>query len=431
MIQEKSENNTATSTPLLRRGWGRLLDGRLFILAWRNIWRNKRRTLITVASIFFGVLLSAYMTSMQEGSYDKMVEIVVKFYSGYMQVHHEDYWENKSINNVFDYDQAMVDQLKANNEVDYVIPRLETFGLASSEELTRGSAIFGIVPEIENQLTGIADKIISGKYLNPNDDGVVIGDGLAKFLKLQLNDTLVIITQGYHGISAAGKFPVGGIIKHVSPELNKSIIYMELKTCQYFLGAENKLTSLVVNVANNDAMKRTLKKLKSEIQSPFSVMSWEEMQPEIVQQIESDRAGGVIMKAILYVVIAFGILGTIMMMIAERSREFGVMISIGMQRTKLATVLFIETLFIGLLGILSGIAVSLPLILIQAKNPIPLTGETAKLMEDFGFEPYMFFSTAPEVFWQQAISIFIISVLIGSYPVVSTLRINAIKALHG
>jgi ABC-type lipoprotein release transport system permease subunit len=400
-------------------------------LAWRNIWRNKRRTLITVASIFFGVLLSAYMTSMQEGSYGKMVEIVVKFYSGYMQVHHEDYWENKSINNAFDYDQALVDQIKKHREIDFVIPRLESFGLASAGELTRGSAIFGIVPNIETQLTGIADKIVSGKYLQPNDDGVVIGDGLAKYLKLALNDTLVIITQGYHGISAAGKFPVRGIIKHVSPELNKSIIYMELKTCQGFLGAENKLTSLVVNVADNDAMKRTLKTLKSEIRSPFSVMSWEEMQPEVVQQIESDRAGGIIMKAILYIVIAFGIFGTIMMMIAERRREFGVMISIGMQKRKLSVVLYIETLFIGLLGIFSGIAVSLPLLLIQAKNPIPLTGDTAKLMEDFGFEPYMFFSTAPEVFWQQAISVFVLTLLIGIYPVIAALRIKEIKALHG
>lgn len=400
-------------------------------LAWRNIWRNKRRTLITVASIFFGVLLSAYMTSMQEGSYDKMVEIVVKFYSGYMQVHNEDYWENKSINNSFDYHQALVDQIKKHPEIDFVIPRLESFGLASAGELTRGSAIFGIVPDIETQLTGIADKIVSGKYLQSTDDGVVIGAGLAKYLKLALSDTLVIITQGYHGVSAAGKFPVRGIIKHVSPELNKSIIYMELKTCQNFLGAENKLTSLVVNVADNDAMKRTLKKLKSEIQSPFSVMSWEEMQPEVVQQIESDRAGGIIMKAILYVVIAFGIFGTIMMMIAERRREFGVMISIGMQKRKLSVILFFETLFIGLLGILSGIAVSLPLILIQAQNPIPLTGETGKLMEDFGFEPYMFFSTAPEVFWQQAISVFVLTMLIGIYPVIASLRIKEIKALHG
>lgn len=400
-------------------------------LAWRNIWRNKRRTLITVASIFFGVLLSAYMTSMQEGSYDKMVEIVVKFYSGYMQVHHEDYWENKSINNSFDYNQELIDQLKKHPEVDFVIPRLESFGLASAGELTRGSAIFGIVPEVETQLTGIANKIVSGQYLRPADDGVVIGEGLARYLKLKLNDTLVVITQGYHGVSAAGKFPVRGIIKHVSPELNKSIIYMELKTCQGFLGAENKLTSLVVNVADNDTMKRTLKKLKSEIQPPFSVMSWEEMQPEVVQQIESDRAGGMIMKAILYIVIAFGIFGTVMMMIAERRREFGVMISIGMQKSKLSVILFIETLFIGMLGILSGVAVSLPLLFIQARNPIPLTGETGKLMEDFGFEPYMFFSTAPEVFWQQAISVFVLTLLVGIYPVIASLRIREIKALHG
>jgi len=242
---------------------------------------------------------------------------------------------------------------------------------------------------------------------------------------------LVILTQGYHGVSSAGKFPVHGIIKHVSPELNKSIIYMELKTCQSFLGAENKLTSLVVNVADNDAMKRTLMNLKKEIKPPYSIMSWEEMQPEVVQQIESDRAGGVIMKAILYIVIAFGIFGTIMMMMAERRREFGVMISIGMQKKKLAVILFIETLFIGLLGIVSGMAVSLPLLLIQAKNPIPLTGETAKLMEDFGFEPYMFFSTAPEVFWQQTISVFVLTLLIGIYPVIASLKLKAIKALHG
>jgi len=400
-------------------------------LAWRNLWRNKRRTLITVASIFFGVLLSAYLTSMKESSYRKMVGIVVKFYSGYMQVHQEDYWENKSINNVFEYDQALVDQLKTHQEVDYVIPRLESFGLASAEDLTRGAAIFGIMPEVETQLTGISDKVVSGRYLKADDDGVLIGDGLARFLKLQVNDTLVILSQGYHGVSAAGKFPVVGLIRHISPELNKSIIYMELKTCQRFLDAENKLTSLVVNVADNDAMRRTLKNLKKEIHSPYTVMSWEEMQPEIVQQIEGDRAGGVIMKAILYIVIAFGILGTIMMMIAERKREFGVMISIGMQKKKLAVILFFETIFIGLLGILSGILVSLPLIYLQSYNPIPLSGQAAQVMEEFGFEPYMFFSTAPEVFWHQALSIFILSVLIGIYPIVAALKIKEIKALHG
>jgi ABC-type lipoprotein release transport system permease subunit len=399
-------------------------------LAWRNLWRNKRRTLITVSSIFFGVLLSAYVTSMQEGSYSKMIEIVVKFYSGYMQIHHEDYWGNKSINNSFEYDQALVEQVMSEKDVDFVIPRLESFGLASSEELTKGAIVFGIDPDKETQLTGISEKITKGIYLNNNDDGVIIGDGLANYLQLQLNDTLVLISQGYHGVSAAGKFPVRGIMKHVSPELNKTIIYMALSRCQEFFSAENHLTSLVVNVKNNDAMRRTLRHLKNSIQSPYSVMSWEEMQPEIVQQIESDRAGGIIMKAVLYMVIAFGILGTIMMMIAERKREFGVMISVGMQKGKLALILFYETIFIGLLGIISGIIVALPITALQKANPIPLSGQAAQMMENFGFEPYMFFSTAPEVFWHQAVSVFVITLIIAAYPIIAAWRIREIKALR-
>lgn len=399
-------------------------------LAWRNLWRNKRRTLITVSSIFFGVLLSAYMTSMQEGSYTKMVEIVVKFYSGYMQVHHEDYWENKSINNTFEYNQALVDQIMQNKDVDFVIPRLESFALASSEELTKGALVFGIQPKPENRLTSISERIVQGNYLDSLDQGVVIGEGLANYLKLQVNDTLVMISQGYHGVSAAGKFPVRGLIRHVSPELNRTVVYMALPCCQEFFSAENRLSSLVVNVPDNKVMRRALRHLKSEIQSPYSIMSWEEMQPEVVQQIESDRAGGVVMKAILYLVIAFGILGTIMMMMAERKREFGVMIAVGMQKKKLAVILLFETLMIGLLGVFSGLVVSIPLLSLQKANPIPLTGQAAKMMEDFGFEPYMFFSTAPEVFWQQAISVFVLTLIVAIYPLLAARKIKEIKALH-
>ena len=207
-----------------------------------------------------------------------------------------------------------------------------------------------------------------------------------------------MISQGFHGVSAAGKFPVRGIIKHVSPELNKTIIYMSLPICQEFFGAENRLTSLVVNIKDGDLMRRTLRELKNDIQSPYAVMSWEEMQPEVVQQIESDRASGVIMKAILYLVIAFGVLGTIMMMIAERKREFGVMVSVGMKKGKLATILLYETILIGFMGIASGVLVALPLIQVQKANPLPLTGQAAQMMEEFGFEPYMFFFVSPGSF---------------------------------
>lgn len=399
-------------------------------IAWRNLWRNKRRTLITVASIFFGVLLSAYMTSMQEGSYEKMVDMVVKYYSGSMQVHHEDYWESKSINDTFEESQELRESILAHEEVDFVIPRLESFALASSEELTKGVMVVGIDPDPENRLTNLKNSVRQGSYLSEGDKGLLIGEGLANYLRLEINDTLVMISQGYHGISAAGKYPIRGIIRHASPELNKMIVYMELENCQEFFSAYNRLTSLVVNIRDNELLARSLRAIRAGLESPYSVMSWQEMSPEMVQQIESDRAGGVIMKTVLYIVIGFGILGTIMMMIAERRREFGVMIAIGMQRYKLATILFYETVFIGMIGALSGLLVSIPLLSFQSQNPIPLTGQAALVMEDYGFEPYMFFSMEPSVFWHQALTVFLITLVIALYPIYSANRMKLIDALH-
>lgn len=186
----------------------------------------------------------------------------------------------------------------------------------------------------------------------------------------------------------------------------------------------------MVNITDTDLLNRSLKQLRADLKSPYSIMSWQEMSPEMVQQIESDRAGGIIMKAVLYIVIGFGILGTIMMMIAERRREFGVMIAIGMQRIKLGAILFYETLFIGTIGALSGLLVSIPILMIQAQNPIPLTGQAAQVMDDYGFEPYMFFSLTPSVFWHQALTVFIITMVIAIYPIISANRMKLINALH-
>ncbi len=399
-------------------------------LAWRNLWRNRRRTLITVGSIFFGVLLSAYMSSMQEGSYEKMVDMVVKYYSGFMQIHHEDYWENKSINNTFELNPELEKQVLSHKEVDYVIPRLESFALASSENLTKGVLVLGIAPEKEHKLMSLADRIVDGKYLEKGDNGIIVGEGLANYLKLGVNDTLVMISQGYHGISAAGKYPIRGLVKHASPELNKMIVFMDLPNCQEFFSAENRLSSMVVNVKELDDLHKSLRKIRSSLPEPYSIMSWEEMSPEMVQQIESDRAGGFIMKMIVYIIISFGILGTVMMMIAERSREFGVIIAIGMQRKKLAIILFFETIFIGLIGAISGLVVSIPILIFQYRNPIPLTGQTAQVMEAYGFEPYMFFSLDPAVFWHQALTVFIFTVIISVYPIIAANKLNLIKALR-
>lgn len=396
------------------------------IIAWRNLWRNKRRTLITVASVFFGVLFSTVMTSIQEGSYSSMVDNVVKFYSGYIQVHSEDYWENKTINNTFEPTDSLIDKISQVKEVIHFTPRLESFALASSEEITKGVMVLGVDPVKESQVTGIEKWIEKGRYLNPGDKGILVGIDLAKYLQLDLNDTIVLLSQGYHGISAAGKYPITGILNFPLPELNRQTLYMELNNCQDFYSAYDLVTSLVLMVENQYDLLSAMKELRSEITSPYSIMSWDEMQPELVQMIEADRAGGVFMKALLYMIIGFGILGTIMMMVSERRREMGVMVAIGMQRFKLGNIIFLETLFIGFLGVLVGFLGSIPIIGYYFNNPIRLPADAAEIMIEMGIEPLLYFSWMPSVFYNQVITIFVITALIAIYPVYKsrTMKVN-------
>lgn len=400
------------------------------ILAWRNLWRKPWRTIITSGSIFFGVLFSAVMTSMQYGSYDSMIDNVVKFYSGYAQVFTEEFHENKTINNSFVLTDSIVELIEKAPEITHYTRRLEYFTLASSNELTRGSLIIGIDPEAENNVTNLQKWVNKGEYLSKGDKGVLVAIDLAKYLKVDIGDTLVLYSQGYHGVMAAGLYPVKGILKFPSPELNKQFVYMELSTAQEFFTAEDRLTSVVMMVKDHNHLGPAMRFLRKNINSPFMVQSWAELQPELVQMIEGDRAGGTFMKAILYMIITFGIFGTILMMISERRRELGVMIAIGMQRDKLGTILFFETVFIGLIGTLAGILGSIPLNFYFFKNPIPLTGDAGKTMIEMGIEPFMYFSIHPSVFYTQAITVFIITLIIGLFPIYKSFTLKLTNALR-
>jgi ABC-type antimicrobial peptide transport system permease subunit len=136
------------------------------------------------------------------------------------------------------------------------------------------------------------------------------------------------------------------------------------------------------------------------------------------------------MKAILYIVIGFGIFGTIIMMVAERKRELGVMVAVGMQKFKLAVILFYETILIGIVGVISGFIASIPLILLLVQNPIELPPELGDAYIQYGFEPFMYFGTAPAVFMNQVLAIFIMTLIISLYPIFKVKNLKVTNALR-
>lgn len=404
---------------------------KLFLsLAWRNIWRNKRRTILAALSIFFSVFLALITRSMQNGTYDYMIDSAVRMYTGYLQIHAKGYWDERSLEKSFVYDKNLFNKIEKIEYVENAVPRLENFLLISSKEITKAASAVCIDPEKENLMTGLKQKLIHGKYLNEYDEGILISEGLAKMLNVNAGDSVVLYGQGIYGITASALSPIIGVIKFNLPDMNNSIIYLPLRFGQNLFSMENKVTSVSIMLNNPKKLKSVYVQIKSLLTNNYEIMKWDEMMPELVQGIEIDSVSGMFMLFILYLIIAFGIFGTIMMMTAERTKEFGILISIGMKKSILIFISTLETIFISFIGAFAGLLISIPVIFYLNKNPIQFSGELAELSLKFGVEPILPFSTDAKIFLAQTLIVLIIALFSVLYPVSYIRKLKPIKAMR-
>ncbi len=466
------------------------------ILAWRNLWRNRRRTLITSASIFFAVFFALVMRSLQLGSYDHMYKNAIESYTGYIQVQQKDFWDEKIVDNTFRYDQNLEQQILGDANVEAAIPRFESFALASNGPQTKGVLVMGVDPNKEKYLSKVLERMVvyrlspeaiskieqnasipdkvkellplfeNNAYTNAarlqldlgisdkdapdlmpaieeycrfengqihmGESGVWVGHKLSRYLELGIGDTIVLISQGYHATTAAGKYEIKGIVKLPLPDIDNKIVYLPLDICQGLFNAEGNLTSLALAVNDNGdkAIAETLDRIQVLLPDDQKVMEWREMNDVMVSQMEADNKSGMIMLGILYLVIAFGVFGTVLMLTAERRREFGVLVAIGMQKKKLASIMTQEMILIGLIGILAGALVASVLILYGVDHPLVFKGEMAKMFEDYGFEPKMAFWPIDTYYiWQMVIVGFMVLISIG-YPIRKIFGMKVVNALR-
>lgn len=400
-------------------------------LAWRNIWRNRRRTWITIASILFAVLFGSFMDALQKGAWGNMIDNVVNYYVGYGQIHQKGYWEEQVIDNAFALPPEKIAAIEEIDEIAGVVPRLESFGLVSATNITRGALVVGIDPTAEQSMTQLADRVVAGTYLEAGEQAVLVAEGLAEILKLGIQDTVVIISQGYHGVNAAGKYLIKGLVNFGSPELNKQMVYLPLATAQQFYGAEGLLTSLALKIEDQDDIDPGLAAIGEVLDtSAYEIMKWDALLPDLVQAQALDSAGNYIVYFILYSIIAFGIFGTILMMTKEREYEFGVLIGIGMRRFTLSSVVWLEIILLGLLGAFFGILASTPVVWYFNRNPLRFSGNYANTLEKFGFEPIFPAAFDPVIFLTQATIVFVITALLAIYPWLKIRRLEPVKAMR-
>lgn len=398
-------------------------------LAWKNIWRNRYRTFITMAAIFFAVLLSVIASSLKEGIFENLVKNVVGFYTGYIQIHKQGYQAEQILDNSFENTTTLRENIKQKKNVIGIAPRLESFALASSLDITKGCLVVGIDPEKEDQITSLKKKIIEGEYINDTSRSVILSIGLAERLKLNLHDTIVLIGQGYHGSTAAGKYPIAGLLKFGSPELNDKALFMSLATAQDFYSAYDMATSYILSLQNTRLLPETTKDISASLGNGYEVLSWEEIIPEVKQHIETDSNNMKYVQGILYMLICFGIFGTLLMMMVERKYEMGMLVAIGMRKIKLMLLLMMESIMTVFMGCIAGLLISVPLVYYLNRHPIRMGGETAKSYERFGFEAIFPTSTNAFIFIEQGIIVLAIGLILSFYPMYKAMRLQAVTAM--
>ena len=401
----------------------------LIRLAWRNIWRNKKRSIITITAIVIAVFLAILMRSMQLGMYDNMIQNVVGSYSGHVQVHSNGFWEEQTIDNAFVYNDSLIQKIKKTEDVAGTTKRIQSGCLSSYGDLSKFVFVTGIEPKKEQLLTDWNKRLIDGQLLQTNSNSVNVGKGIAKYYNLKIGDTLIFIGQGYHGMQAVGAYPVSGILDMKNPNLNNTSVFMSLPKAQDFLSANNLMTHLVINKKQYSEEADIVATIKKQLNQDYEIMSWQEMMPEIETIIQADSAGGLIMIFILYMIITFGIFGTVLMMTQERKYEFGVVISIGMKKTKLMVAMVYETIFLSAIGILLGIVLSRPIVLYFYNNPLEFPSDQVEMMENQGFEAVIPFMSSHDIPITHGLIIFFISLIICFYPILTIYKLNPIKAM--
>jgi len=402
----------------------------LLKIAWRNVWRNKRRSLITIAAIFIAVLLAIFLRALQLGMYDNMINNVVGSYSGYVQLHSKGYWDDKTIDNAFEVNQSVLADIQNIDGVSTILKRIQTGALSSYNDLSKFVYITGIDPENEEILTDWNKRLIEGRLLKKDSKSIIVAKGVAKYYNLKIGDTLIFIGQGYHGMQAVGAYPLQGVVDMKNPNLNNYSVFMTLPVAQDFVSADNLITNLVIDKEQYFDENKIAQAIKSKINNQsYDIMTWKEMTPELDQLIEADNAGGILIIMILYMIVTFGIFGTVLMMTQERLYEFGVLISIGMRRSKLMITLIYETILLTFTGIMSGVVVSLPIVNYFNYNPLRLWGAAEAQLESSGFEPVIPFMNSYDIPLTHSLIILCISLIICVYPILIIYQLHPIKAM--
>jgi len=405
-------------------------------LAFRNILRNRRRSLLTLLSMGGGFFLLCLTLSMSEGSYSNIINIFTQDHTGHVQIHKDNYLERPSLYKTINHADALIDDLEQKEDVIGVAPRIYGPSLAYGKNKTFPAQVIGIDPQREAKTTRLENKVKTGNYLtNQLSKGgyfpAMIGFSLAKNLQLTIGDELVLISQGIDGSIANDIFEITAIIGDAS-SYERMNVYISLSAMREFLsmqsGEKSQVHELAIILASQSlARSFSLKTQQYLGNSDLSVQPWQVVESSFYSSMQADKKGSYVSMAIIIFIVSIGVLNTILMGTLERTREFGVLKAIGTRPLAVFNLIMLESFVLAMVSCVIGLVLALPVCIWLASSGIPMP-------EPIDMGGIIFDTMLGEVSWFVVLlpsAVVIISTLLVSFiPAIRAAKISPLKALQ-
>ena len=399
----------------------------LIKIAWRNIWRNKLRSLVVIISIIFGLLGGIIMIAMSYGLNEERMNNAVDTYLSHIQIHNNSFSDDYNIKHTIDNLNLIEEALNNDERVISYTKRIVLNGMLSNSNGSYGIQVKGVDPDTEIKVTNTYDKIIDGEYFkSKRDNTILVGKKLADRLNLKLKSKVVITFQDENYELTSLLFRVEGIFRSGNSRYDETNVFVKnisiIKNLPRFSGYHE-----IPILLNDINLRGEVKKDLIPISTNNIVEGWDDISKELAYANEMLAAVLYIFMMIILSGLSFGVINTMLMAILERKKEIGMLMSIGMDRYKIFLMISMETIFLSMIALPFGLILSYVIVEYYSVVGIDLSIVEAGL-ENFGVGTRLYFKVPNEEYFIVSFMVLIISIISSIFPSIRALKINPVEA---
>ena len=397
-------------------------------IAWRNLWRNRRRTLLSAGAIAFSVALLSFAMSMQGGSYATMIDNATHLLHGHLQLQRVGYVDDPRIEDAIDNAAARLAAVRTVSGVATATPRIAAFALVSGNDRSYGAQLLGVDPAGERALSRLPTMLAEGRYIESGAEAYA-GRMLARNLGVSVGDQIVVLGTATDGGVAALAVTLVGTFDSGVAELDRQLLEIPLPVVAEAFAMHDAVHAIVVRAESVALAPAVARALRKDLPEGEAVLEWQTLIPELAQAITLDRAFGEILFGILAAVVTIGVLNSFLMTVFERTREFGMLMAIGMRSRSIMALLQTEALLLSSLGCAIGVAVGVPLVLWVSRIGIPV-GDASAAMQVFHLADRLYPALNASAIVRPVVLLMVCTQLAALLPALRVRRLQPVEALR-